>query len=620
MRSERWATENQIMASLSRDDSQEKGGPILYHSRGQNWKYTDEKNGIFLGLTGVGKSRRGMMPMVRSLIESKESYIVVDPKGEIYSHTSCYADKQYNKHVIDFRHVFESEHYNPLAAAMEHFSSGDPNRKQLALEMIDNLAYTLYPVAEKSDPFWNDSARSVFIGTVYALMSLGDPKNVTLASAYQFIARGEESAGLTKAINLFVNNLDKNSISSMLLQGYINTANDTKAGIRSSYLDGLSIFARSEGLISMLSSDDLHINDLDGEKPTAIYIILPDESPIFDSIAGVICSQLMNHYVQIAQDRYNGRLPRRLNILLEELGNIGSAIPSLPHLMSAGRSRNIRCFLVLQSLSQLDAIYGTSDASTIKSNADLLIAFRTNQMETLKELSDQCGERESVRENQVIREPLITPSQLAAMETGQALIMISGRMKFISWIPDYSELFDDSQWEPPKRKDLVEYDEVPIFDIKEYIHNMDSSPAPTPHESKILPLPKDMVNPLIENVGTDIPSSIIPDGDIDGLIEKINNEIDDLIEQRKSDQQENEENNDKETHIALINSYDKASEIANILKKYTGLPEKDIRKMMKKMPCSFLIGSRSEAEKALCEINQAGGFAMFGNVVEDWCS
>ena len=148
----------------------------------------------------------------------------------------------------------------------------------------------------------------------------------------------------------------------------------------------------------------------------------------------------MNHYVRIAEQKYAGKLPIRVNVLLEELGNIGRAITNLPHLMSAGRSRNIRVEFVLQSISQLVDIYGESNATTIMSNCDVRIAFRVNHWDTLTELSRICGEREINCEGHVSREPLITQSQLAAMETGQALVIVSGRIKFITWIPDFTEM------------------------------------------------------------------------------------------------------------------------------------------------------------------------------------
>lgn len=179
----------------------------------------------------------------------------------------------------------------------------------------------------------------------------------------------------------------------------------------------------------------------------------------------------------------------RLNVCLEELGNIGGALSSLPHLMSAGRSRNIRCQLVLQSLSQLDTIYGPSKASTIRSNADVLVAFRMNHWETLVELSNKCGEREINRGGYCSREHLISPAQLAAMKTGQALVMISGRTKFISWLPDYSEMYDCSDWEASSRILRGGWTKTSVFDIQKYVREKkrkeiqeseNSMPKPSP--------------------------------------------------------------------------------------------------------------------------------------------
>lgn len=247
--------------------------------------------------------------------------------------------------TIDFRRIFESARFNPLAAPYELFKTGDPVKKQLAMEMVDELAYTLYPVHDKADPFWPESARSLFVAAVYALFEYADADQVNMASVYQLVAKGEGRMGPSNYLKSFVDILPSDSIASMLLQSYVNTASDTKAGIRSTFLEGLSMFARSEGLIEMLSGDDLHINSLRGDRKTAIYIIIPDETPIFDKLCGVLCSQLMSHYIRVAEDTHGGRLPVRHNFVIEELGNVGSALRNLPHMLSAGRSRNV-CLIV----------------------------------------------------------------------------------------------------------------------------------------------------------------------------------------------------------------------------------------------------------------------------------
>ena len=143
MRSDRWSYNSEVKRALCVSGENKKGGLVLYHSNGQNWVYHGEGHAIELGVSGSGKSRRGTIPLIKSLIEAGESFVVIDPKGEIHYHTAADAEDGYEIHVIDFRHIFESERWNPLAAPYEHFISGDPVRKQIALEMIDELAHTL---------------------------------------------------------------------------------------------------------------------------------------------------------------------------------------------------------------------------------------------------------------------------------------------------------------------------------------------------------------------------------------------------------------------------------------------------------------------------------------------
>ena len=492
MQSERWANPEEIRsaldcnttgrmtlkscsgqaASLNNDtaDTEKTGGPVLYYDRGYVRHYGGEGHTMYLGTSGAGKSRRGTLPLIRTFIRAGEAYIAVDPKGELYRATVPYAFAEgYEVITIDFRRIFESARFSPLEAPYELYKSGNSFKKQIAMELIDELAFALYPVHEKTDPFWPESARSLFIAAVYALFDFADADQVNMASVYQLVAKGETRMGPTSYLKSFVDNLPSTSIASMLFQSYVNTASDTKAGIRSTFLEGLSMFARSDGLLQMLSGDDIHINQLTGDKKLAIYLILPDETPIFDSVCAILCGQLMSHFIRLAEDKYSGRLPIRHNFVIEELGNIGGALKNLPHMLSAGRSRNVRCQYVLQSLSQLGRVFSSADATTIISNTDVVVAFRTNNYDTLAELSRMCGERDIVRGGHTTREPLITPTQLGAMQTGQALVTVSGALRFVTWLPDYEEMFDCTAWTPPKRQIRTNQGMPNVFDIVSFM-------------------------------------------------------------------------------------------------------------------------------------------------------
>lgn len=590
MKSERWARINEIKKVLTNKSG--IGGPMFLYKDGQKYIYGKEGHTIALGVSGSGKTRRFMLPMLRSFIEAKESFIVPDPKGDLYENTAVYAEKSHKVYKIDFRHIFESMCWNPLCAPYELYASGDPVKKQVAIEMLDQLAHMLYSTDVK-DPFWPEQARDLFLGVCYALFENAEKEQVSMAGIHQFITKGDERFGGGTYLKEFINHLPPESNAALLLRSYATTASETAGGIRSSCLGPLNMFARSEGLVEMLGHDDLQINSLDGETPTAIYIIIPDETPIYDRLAGVLISQLMGHYVRIAHDKYFGKLPCRMNVCLEELGNIGSAIVNLDHLMSAGRSRNLRIQMILQSLSQLDDIYGESKASTITSNADVMIAFRVNHWQTLQELSKKCGEREIDYGNRISQEPLISEISLGAMQTGQALVNISGATKFITWLPDYSEVYDTSDWKAPEHKVRDPKEKVKAFDIAEYVKAVKKKKLQElmKQEEDDLPFGRPMFNPFHDTVQ-------FPSIDIDSMIADIDRQIAKLDELEA----ENEDEQDKMPYRVLLHSTNgNKVPVIKFIRNFRKMSLRDAKELVDRAPTEVFRTSEQNVAEDFCK-------------------
>lgn len=536
-RSERWATIRERKKVLREGSA----GPVLYCEGKTYYTHDGEGHQIYLGDSGTGKTRRGIISLILANVKHRESMVIADPKGEIYTNTIGYVPDDYDVYKFDFRRLYQSDNitcWNPLTAPYELWRSGTAENVFRAEQMVDDLAHAMYPVAPDTDPFWMTEARNVFEGAVFALFSYARPEEVNLSSVYYLIAKGEERFGGSTFLKEFVEMEENNENVAMQLHGYVTTANDTRGGIRSSFLNRLSMATKSESVRKFLSNDDIHINELQGDKPVIIYVILPDETPIYEDLAGVLISQLMNHYIYIAENKWGGKLPIRMNFCLDELGNIGKAIGNLDHMLSAGRSRNIRVALVLQSISQLDSIYGKSKATTIRDNASVKILFRVSHWETLSEFSKLCGERETLFDGKVKQEPLIMPSQLAAMEVGQALVMISGRTKFITWLPDYTEIFGCQKIERTRKlmHGASHNGSTQVFDIQSYVKNQ--------KKQKL----EEMMSRSSERIPDKIPFPFLHDGDekssgerefnIDDLIKEIDAKIAELEEEEKEKQSE----------------------------------------------------------------------------------
>ena len=116
-----------------------------------------------------------------------------------------------------------------------------------------------------------------------------------------------------------------------------------------------------------MAYDELELDTL-GDSKAALFVIISDTDNTFNFVAALMYSQLFNLLCDKADDFYGGRLPVHVRLILDEFANIGQ-IPAFDKLIATIRSREISASIILQSQSQLKAIYKDS-ADTIVGNCD----------------------------------------------------------------------------------------------------------------------------------------------------------------------------------------------------------------------------------------------------------
>lgn len=141
-------------------------------------------------------------------------------------------------------------------------------------------------------------------------------------------------------------------------------------------------------LRDLMSYDELEL-DLMGDRKTAMFVIISDTDDTFNFVVSIMYTQLFNLLCDRADDKYNGRLPIHVRCLLDEFANIGQ-IPKFEKLIATIRSREISASIILQSQSQLKAIYKDS-ADTIAGNCDTTLFLGGKENTTLKEMSEMLG-------------------------------------------------------------------------------------------------------------------------------------------------------------------------------------------------------------------------------------
>ena len=78
--------------------------------------YIDSENAhhLVIGSTGSGKTQATVLPMINTLIEASDSFLVTDVQGEIYRQVGGHLQKKgYTTFILNFKDYRRGYHWNP---------------------------------------------------------------------------------------------------------------------------------------------------------------------------------------------------------------------------------------------------------------------------------------------------------------------------------------------------------------------------------------------------------------------------------------------------------------------------------------------------------------------------
>ena len=590
MREERWNYPHEIKRRLhDSTDPNHGAGPILYVENGRKYSDGSEAHIALIGQTGMGKSQCGSLPFLRDILLNNESAVAVDPKGELFQKMWCFIPEHYQKFCIDFRnprHSFTS--WNPLTVPYTLWKSQNLDDNDVAASMISEFWDAVFPETMNKEFFWTAASRNFMRGLTYSIYETASGEYVNLDSISSMMHSAEKRYAVSTVLRTFYETLPSDSLAKRCLSTYCNAARDTAASIFSTSASQFEMFSRSKGLMELLRTDTLNLLDLDVNQPFIIFIVIPDETNTYDTLAGTLVSQIVQHLIRVAQGLEKQRLPIRCNVILEELGSVGRSIPSLPNLMVAGRSRNIRIMLVLQSYAQLFDVYQKSKAETIISCIGITIGFSTNSWDTLTEWSQRCGERHIEINSHLAKEPLITPAQIAAMPVGTALILINNRYKFVSRIPLFDELYDNSAWKVPEHKPIRVHATSKVLDFEAHLAQI-----------------KQQQMHALSNTGPRMPSTSVQSQRV--TTENIEDVLADIQKNYAALKKQEKETKVNMARIIITSDNGNTSRIAAAISTVTGFRVDNIEKALEKKPFELLLPSKKLAKSILKEVIAVGG-------------
>lgn len=126
------------------------------------------------------------------------------------------------------------------------------------------------------------------------------------------------------------------------------------------------------------------------DKPTAIFMKIPDYDSSNNKLASIFVSQLYSELAKQCSFVAGGKTIKRIHMIFDEFGNMES-INDMDQIMTVSAGRNILFDLFIQSYQQLYSRYGNESGNTIKENGQNKILIKTTDYKTLEEFSNMAG-------------------------------------------------------------------------------------------------------------------------------------------------------------------------------------------------------------------------------------
>ena len=459
--SARWSSREEFLrgldsAPLDFSEPMSAGGFPLGVFDGRVYFDTGDSHTIVFGSTGSKKTLSVSMPAIRIIAHSGESAVVLDPKGDqLRTMGRELVSLGYPVYVVNARDPSRSHRWNMLRLPYELSRSDDFGDRDMAQNLVANLAEVLSPVVDK-DPYWNMSAQSLIVGLCSVLFNVcSDPSKINLRSLCKLkdLLMDEDCA-----LTYYLKDEALSSPEERLAVRVTDTSDVTRRCIFGMFDQSLRPLVSQDAMAWLTSDSDFDFKDL-GLRKGFVFIVTPDEDGTYDMLGSMMITQCYKQLVTLAQESPGIRLPVRVNFICDEFGNLPT-IPSMLNIITASRSRNIRFLLLLQDKSQLVRRYGDVAASII-SNCSNVMYLNGRDVRLIGELSELSGRDRS-------GSLMVSTSRLQRLskEDGEVFVLRDRMYPYISRLVDihgYANLAA-----PDFGMEERERSEVPVFSMDDF--------------------------------------------------------------------------------------------------------------------------------------------------------
>ena len=395
------------------------------------------KNSLVVGIPGDGKTFTYVKP---NIMQENSSFVITDPKGLLVREVGSMLENDgYTIKVFDLVNLTNSDTFNVF------------NYMKSELD-IDRVSEAIVDGTKKSDKqgedFWAQAElllmRSL-LGYLYfdSQISGYTPNLSNVSDMLRNIQRIDKKK--PSPVEKMFEALDKELPDNYACKQWELFNNNFQSETRTSVLAVASaryaVFDHKE-VKTLIERDTMEMDKWNIEK-TAVFITIPETNKAFNFLASLMFAMMFDVLTHQADDMLQGLIHQdkellHIQFIIDEFANIGK-IPNFNEVLASIRSREMSAKIIIQAISQLQAMYHNDWKTTINNCATILY-LGTQDKETMEYFSMRSGKQTinvknrsvsrgrngSMSEsNQIQMRPLMTPDEIARIGVDEALLFIA---------------------------------------------------------------------------------------------------------------------------------------------------------------------------------------------------
>lgn len=123
------------------------------------------------------------------------------------------------------------------------------------------------------------------------------------------------------------------------------------------------------------------------DQKSVLFILTSPVNPAHHPFANLVLGTMFKELFEYGESQPDGRLPNPLTAICDDFAT-GGQIPNFEQHISIFREKGISVMMLIQSLSQLESMYGKAAANTISENTDNKVFLGTNDLKTARLIAE----------------------------------------------------------------------------------------------------------------------------------------------------------------------------------------------------------------------------------------